>query len=121
MSRVKRGVTAHRRHKKILALAKGHSGVRTTHFRKANESVMKALSYAYRDRRARKGEFHRLWIMRINAAVRGLGMTYSQFMSALKANNIGIDRKVLADMAVNDSAGFAQLVRSLQTSSAVSA
>jgi large subunit ribosomal protein L20 len=114
LSRVKRGVTAHQRHKKILNLAKGHAGVRTTHFRKANESVMKALSYAYRDRRARKGDFHRLWITRINAAVRGLGMTYSQFMAALKANNVGIDRKILADMAVNDAAGFAQLVKSLQ-------
>ncbi len=121
LSRVKRGVTAHRRHKKILALAKGHSGVRTTHFRKANESVMKALSYAYRDRRARKGEFHRLWITRINAAVRELGMTYSQFMSALKANNIGMDRKILADMAVSDAAGFAQLVKSLQAPAAATA
>lgn len=119
MARVKRGVAAHRRHKKILALAKGHSGVRTTHFRKANESVMKSLAYAYRDRRARKGEFHRLWITRINAAVRGLGMSYSQFMAALKANNVSIDRKILADMAVNDAAGFAQLVKSVQESPAV--
>ncbi len=119
MSRVKRGVAAHRRHKKILALAKGHSGVRTTHFRKANESVLKALSYAYRDRRARKGEFHRLWITRINAAVRALGMTYAQFMAALKANNVVIDRKILADMTVNDAPGFEQLVKSLQTAPAV--
>ena len=116
MTRVKRGVAAHRRHKKILALAKGQSGVRTTHFRKANEAVMKSLAYAYRDRRARKGDFHRLWIIRINAAVRSLGMTYSQFMAALKAHDVGIDRKILADMAVNDSAGFAQLVKSLQAS-----
>ena len=113
MARVKPGVTAHRRHKKILSLAKGHSGAKRTHFRSANESVMKSLAYAYRDRRARKGEFHRLWITRINAAVRALGMSYSQFMAALKANNVGLDRKILADMAVNDSAAFAQLVRSL--------
>lgn len=115
MTRVKGGVTSRRRHKKILKLAKGHSGVKTTHFRSANESVLKSLSYAYRDRRARKGDFHRLWIMRINAAARSLGMTYSQFMAALKAHNIGLDRKILADMAVNDSAGFAQLVKSLQS------
>jgi large subunit ribosomal protein L20 len=114
LARIKRGVAAHKRHKKILDLAKGHRGVRTTHFRKANESVLHALSYAYRDRRAKKGEFHRLWITRINAAVRSLGMTYSQFMAGLKASNIGLDRKVLADMAVNDSAGFAQLVKTVQ-------
>ena len=118
MSRVKRGVTAHHRHKKILKLAKGHAGVKTTHFRSANESVMKSLAYAYRDRRARKGEFHRLWIVRINAAVRGLGMTYSQLMAALKAKGVALDRKVLADMAVNDSAGFAQLVKSLAPATA---
>jgi len=115
LARIKRGVAAHQRHKKILDLAKGHRGVRTTHFRKANESVLKALSYAYRDRRAKKGEFHRLWIIRINAAVRSLGMTYSAFMAALKVGKVALDRKVLADMAVNDSAGFAQLVKSLQT------
>ena len=118
MTRVKRGVAAHRRHKKILALAKGHSGVRKTHFKKANESVMKSLAYAYRDRRARKGEFHRLWITRINAAARSLGLTYSQFMAMLKANNVAIDRKILADMAVNDAAGFAQLVNSVRESPA---
>ncbi|MGI5835201.1 MAG: 50S ribosomal protein L20 [Chloroflexota bacterium] len=118
MARVKRGVVAHRRHKKILALAKGHAGVRSTRFRKANESVLKSLSYAYRDRRARKGEFHRLWITRINAAVRSLGMSYSQFIAALRANNVAVDRKILADMAVNDAAGFAQLVKSVQESPA---
>ncbi len=118
MARVKRGVTAHQRHKKILDLAKGHGGVKTKHFRSANESVMKSLSYAYRDRRARKGEFHRLWIVRINAAVRALGMTYSQFMAALKASNVLLDRKMLADMAVNDAAGFAELVKGLKTTPA---
>ena len=115
MTRVKGGVTSRRRHKKILKLAKGYSGVKTTHFRSANEAVLKSLSYAYRDRRARKGDFHRLWIIRINAAARSLGTTYSQLMAALKSRNVGIDRKILADMAVNDSAGFAQLVRSLQS------
>lgn len=114
MTRVKRGVAAHQRHKKILKLAKGHSGVRKTHFRSANESVMKALSYAYRDRRARKGEFHRLWIMRINAAVRSLGLSYSGFMALLKANNVAVDRKMLAEMAVHDAQGFERLVTSLR-------
>lgn len=117
MSRVKGGVTSRRRHKKILKLAKGHSGVRTSHFRSANESVLHALSYSYRDRRARKGEFHRLWIARINAAVRPLGMTYSRFMAALKSNNVALDRKALAEMAVNDANGFAQLVRSVAPAS----
>ncbi len=114
MSRIKRGVTAHARHKKVLKLVKGHHGVKTKHFRSANEAMLHALSYAYRDRRARKGEFHRLWITRINAAVRSLGMTYSQFMAALKANGVALDRKVLADMAVSDAAGFAALVKSVQ-------
>jgi large subunit ribosomal protein L20 len=117
LARVKGGVTSRRRHKKILKLAKGHSGVRTTHFRSANESVLHALSYQYRDRRARKGEFHRLWIARINAAVRPLGMTYSRFMAALKASNVLLDRKSLAEMAVNDASGFAQLVKSVSPTS----
>ncbi len=114
MSRVKRGVTAHHRHKKVLKLVSGHHGVKTSHFRSANEAMLHALSYAFRDRRARKGEFHRLWITRINAAVRPLGMSYSQFMAALKANAVALDRKMLAEMAVNDAAAFAQLVKSLQ-------
>lgn len=118
MARVKRGVAGHRRHKKIIALAKGHSGVRSTHFRKANESVMKALAYAYRDRRAKKGEFHRLWIIRINAAARALGTTYSQLWAGLKASNIALDRKTLADMAVRDQAGFTTLVKTVQSASA---
>lgn len=121
MSRVKRGVTAHQRHKKILKLAKGHSGVRTTHFRSANESVLHALSYAYRDRRARKGDFHRLWIARINAGVRALGTTYSKFMFAIRENGIVIDRKMMAEMAVNDPAAFAALVKRVQGDVAVEA
>ncbi len=116
MSRVKRGVTAHSRHKKVIKLVAGHHGVKTKHFRSANEAMLHALSYAFRDRRAKKGEFHRLWIVRINAAVRPLGMNYSQFMAALKTSAVALDRKMLAEMAVNDAAGFAALVKSLQGS-----
>jgi large subunit ribosomal protein L20 len=114
LSRVKRGVTAHARHKKVLKLVSGHHGVKTSHFRSANEAMLHALSYAFRDRRAKKGEFHRLWIIRINAAVRPLGMNYSGFMAALKTSGIALDRKMLAEMAVNDATGFTQLVKSLQ-------
>ena len=110
MPRVKVGVTAHRRHKKILKLAKGYKGSKSKQFKKANETVMKALYYARRDRRAKKGEFRRLWIARINAAARLNGMSYSRFMNGLKKANIDLNRKVLADLAVNDPAGFAKLV-----------
>ena len=110
MPRVKVGVTAHRRHKKILKLAKGYKGSKSKQFKKANETVMKALYYARRDRRAKKGNFRRLWIARINAATRANGMTYSRFMNGLKKADIALDRKVLADMAVFDKAGFAALV-----------
>ena len=102
MPRVKRGVTAHARHKKILALAKGFRGRRKNVFRIAKQAVMKAGQYAYRDRRTRKRVFRQLWIARINAASRQLGVTYSKFMAGLKKLSIEIDRKVLADMAVND-------------------
>ena len=110
MSRVKRGVTARARHKKILTLAKGFRGRRGNVFRVAKEAVMKAGQYAYRDRRAKKRVFRQLWIARINAASRELGVTYSKFMAGLKKANIGIDRKVLADMAVNDPAAFGSIV-----------
>lgn len=110
MARVKVGVTAHRRHKHILKLAKGYYGSRSKQFKKANELVMKALSYARRDRRAKKREYRRLWIARINAATRSNGMTYSRFMNGLKKAGVMLDRKVLADMAVFDKAGFASLV-----------
>ena len=110
MPRVKRGVTAHARHKKILDRAKGYRGRRSTVYRIAKEAVMKAGQYAYRDRRAKKRVFRALWIARINAAARGLGITYSQFANGLKKANIDIDRKVLADLAVNDAAGFAAIV-----------
>jgi large subunit ribosomal protein L20 len=110
MSRVKRGVTARARHKKVLKLAKGFRGRRGNVYRVAKEAVMKAGQYAYRDRRAKKRVFRALWIARINAAARGLGITYSQFANGLKKANIQIDRKVLAQLAVSDEAGFAAIV-----------
>jgi large subunit ribosomal protein L20 len=110
MPRVKRGVTAHARHKKILALAKVYRGRRKNVFRIAKQAVMKAGQYAYRDRRTRKRVFRQLWIARINAASRGLGLTYSKFMAGLKKANIEIDRKVLSDMAIHDPAGFGSIV-----------
>ncbi|HLZ72631.1 MAG TPA: 50S ribosomal protein L20 [Dehalococcoidia bacterium] len=110
MSRVKRGVAGHARHKKLLDLAKGHKGQRHRLFRRANESVLHALQYAYRDRKDRKGDFRALWIMRINAAARLHGTTYSRLMHGLKAAGIAVDRKILADLAVRDDAAFARLV-----------
>jgi large subunit ribosomal protein L20 len=109
MPRVKRGVTAHAKHKKVIRLAKGFRGRRGNVFNIAKEAVMKAQQYAYRDRKQRKRQFRALWIARINAAVRELGMTYSVFMSGLKKAEIEVDRKVLADLAVADKAAFAQL------------
>ncbi len=106
MSRVKRGVTARRRHKKIINLAKGHRGQRHKLFRRANESVLHALDYAYRDRRDRKAQFRRLWIQRINAAARLEGLSYSQLVSGLSKAGVEVDRKLLADLAVRDSAAF---------------
>ena len=110
MTRVKRGVTARARHKKVLALAKGYRGRRKNVFRIAKQAVMKAGQYAYRDRRTRKRVFRRLWIARINAASRQLGVSYSKFMAGLKKAQIDIDRKVLADLAVNDPAAFGSIV-----------
>ncbi len=110
MPRVKRGVTARARHKKVLALAKGFRGRRKNLYRIAKQAVMKAGQYAYRDRRAKKREFRRLWIARINAGSRALGLTYSKFIAGIKKASIEIDRKVLADMAVNDPAAFASIV-----------
>jgi large subunit ribosomal protein L20 len=110
MPRVKRGVTARARHKKVLALAKGYRGRRKNVFRVAKQAVMKAGQYAYRDRRARKRVFRQLWIARINAAARELGLTYSQFANGLRKAAIEIDRKVLADLAVHDKAAFAAIV-----------
>jgi len=110
MPRVKRGVTARARHKKVLAKAKGFRGRRGNVYRIAKEAVMKAGQYAYRDRRAKKREFRVLWIARINAAVREAGMTYSRFMAGLKKASIDIDRKVLSDLAVHDKPAFGRIV-----------
>lgn len=109
MPRVKRGVTAHARHKKVLERAKGFRGRRGNVFRVANEAVMKAEQYAYRDRRQRKRQFRSLWIARINAAARECGMTYSGFINGLKLAAIDIDRKVLSDIAVFDKDAFAKI------------
>jgi len=115
MSRVKRGVTARARHKKVLALAKGFRGRRGNVFRIAKQAVMKAGPYAYRDRRNKKRVFRRLWITRINAAVRAQGLTYSQFTNGLKKAAIEIDRKMLADLAVHDEAAFGRIVEQVKT------
>jgi large subunit ribosomal protein L20 len=114
MPRVKRGVTARARHKKVLALAKGFRGRRKNVFRIAKQAVMRAGQYAYRDRRTRKRVFRRLWIARINAAARMSGLTYSKFMNGLKKAQINLDRKVLADMAVHDPVGFAGIVAQIK-------
>ncbi len=108
--RVKRGFKARRRRKKILKLAKGYRGGLSRQFKTASVAVKRALAYAYRDRKVRKREFRRLWIIRINAAVRQFGLTYSKFMGLLKKSGIEINRKMLADMAVNDPEKFSQLV-----------
>src|SRR5581483_8146228 len=110
MTRVKRGVAAHRRHKRVLAMTKGQSGARHKLFRIAHEAMMKSLAYAYRDRRARKGDFRRLWITRVNAAVRLEGLSYSQFIAGLKRAGIALDRKVLADLAVREPDEFRRIV-----------
>jgi len=110
MPRVKPGVQTRQRHKKILKLAKGYFGAKSRAFRRANEQVLKSLSYAYRDRRNRKRDFRKLWIARINAAARVNGTTYSQLMYQLKESGVNINRKMLSDMAVNDASGFSQLV-----------
>ncbi|NLK87759.1 MAG: 50S ribosomal protein L20 [Clostridiaceae bacterium] len=114
MSRVKGGVRTRARHKKILKLAKGYFGGKSKLFRIANQAVMKSLTYAYRDRKAKKRDFRQLWISRINAAARINGMSYSRFMNSLKKAGVNLNRKVLADMAVNDEQGFAQLVESVR-------
>lgn len=110
MARVKGGVHAKKKHKAILAKAKGYYGNRSRTFRAANEAVMHAGAYAFRDRRARKGEMRRLWIQRINAGCRQHGVSYSRFIAGLKAAEVDVDRKVLADLAVRDPGAFASLV-----------
>jgi large subunit ribosomal protein L20 len=114
MARVKRGVTTHARHKKILKLAKGYRGRGSTNFRIAIEKVEKALRYAYRDRRNRKRDFRGLWIQRINAAARLHGLTYSKFMNGIKRAGIDVDRKVLADIAAREPDAFKVLVDKAQ-------
>ena len=116
MPRVKRGVAAHARHKKVLDQAKGYRGRRKNVFKIAKQAVMKAGQYQYRDRRNRKREFRALWIARINAGARELGMTYSVFMNGLRKAAIDIDRKVLADLAVHDKAAFTKIAEQAKAS-----
>lgn len=116
MPRVKRGVTARARHKKIIAMAKGYRGRRNNVFRIAKQAVMRAGQYAYRDRRTRKRVFRSLWIARINAAAREHGLNYSRFIAGLNKAAIGLDRKVLAELAVNDKPAFAAIVSRVKAS-----
>ncbi len=116
MARVKRSVHGRKHHRAVLEQAKGYYGNRSRSYKSANEAVMHALHYAYRDRRARKGEFRSLWIQRINAACRLNGTSYSKFISGLKAAEVDVDRKVLADLAVTDPTAFAGLVKLAQES-----
>ena len=115
MPRVKRGVTAHAKHKKITDRAKGYRGRRKNVFRVANQAVMKAEQYGYRDRRQRKRQFRALWIVRINAAARANGMSYSRLMNGLKKANIEIDRKILADLAMNNQEAFSAIAEQAKT------
>ncbi len=110
MARVKRAVNAHKKRRVVLEQASGYRGQRSRLYRKAKEQVVHSMGYAYRDRRARKGDFRRLWIQRINAAARANGMTYNRFMQGLKAAGIEVDRRMLAELAVNDAPAFAALV-----------
>ncbi len=110
MSRVKRGSVLRRRHKRVLKQAKGYFGRKSTNYRVAKQAVMKSGQYAYDHRRLKKRDFRRLWIARINAAARANGMSYSRFINGLNVAGVGLDRKVLADLAVNDKSGFAELV-----------
>ena len=114
MARIKKGVTARRRHKKILKLAKGYYGARSKIFRCANPAVMRALRAAYVGRKNKKREYRRLWIARINAGARMNGLSYSRLMNGLKTAGISVNRKMLAEMAVNDSAAFTQLVEQVK-------
>lgn len=117
MPRAKSSVVSHKRHKKILKLAKGYRGSKSKLFRVANQQVMKSFMYAYRDRKARKRDFRKLWITRINAAARSNGMSYNRFINGLKGAGVDINRKVLADLAVNDSKAFGQLVEMAKSQS----
>ena len=110
MARVKRAVNAHKKRREVLDQASGYRGQRSRHYRKAKEQVSHSLVYAYRDRRARKGDFRKLWIQRINAAARAEGMTYNRFIQGLNLAGIEVDRKILAELAVNDVAAFNAIV-----------
>lgn len=110
MARVKRAVNAHKKRRVVLERASGYRGQRSRLYRKAKEQMLHSMTYAYRDRKKRKGDFRQLWIQRINAASRQNGMTYNRFIQGLKASGVEVDRKVLADMAVNDAPAFAALV-----------
>ena len=110
MARIKRAVNAHKKRRKIFKLAKGYWGAKSKQYRAASEQVRRSLRYAYTGRKLRKRDFRRLWIVRINAAARLSGMSYSTFINGLKKANVNVNRKMLADMAVNDAAGFVQLV-----------
>jgi large subunit ribosomal protein L20 len=110
MARVKRGVTARNRHKKVLEQAKGYYGNKSRSFRAANEQVMRSGQYAFRDRRARKGEFRRLWIQRINAGCRQHDLSYSRFIAGLTSAGVAVDRRILAELAVSDPVAFGRLV-----------
>ena len=118
MPRVKRGVVARKRHKKVLRLARGYYGARSRVFRVAKQAVTKAGQYAYRDRRQRKRQFRRLWITRINAAAREFGMSYSRLIDGMNKAGIEIDRKVLSDIAIHDKAAFAKIVEQAQAAAA---
>ncbi|MEL1136365.1 50S ribosomal protein L20 [Desulfitobacterium sp. THU1] len=115
MARVKRGVTKHQRHKKVLKLAKGFRGAKSKLYRPANEQVMKSLAYAYAHRKDKKGDFRKLWIARINAASRLNGLSYSRMMNGLKKAGVSINRKMLADLAIHDAAAFTELVNVAKT------
>jgi large subunit ribosomal protein L20 len=111
MARIKRAVNAHKKRRKVLKLAKGYWGAKSKQYRTASEQVRRSLRYAYEGRKMRKRDFRRLWIVRINAAARLSGMSYSTFINGLKKKNIEVNRKMLADLAVNDAEAFAQLVK----------
>ena len=119
MPRVKRGIMTHKRHKKVLSRAQGYWGGRSRLFKTAKEAVMHSMQYAYRDRRVKKRDFRRLWIVRISAACRNNGATYSRFMEGLNKAGVELDRKVLADMAITDPESFAQLVENAKSALAV--
>lgn len=117
MPRVKGGPRARKRHKKVIKLTKGQYGTRHSLYKRAHEAMLKSLTYAYRDRRRRKRDFRRLWIQRINAAAREHGLSYSRFMAGLKKAGVELDRKILADLAVNDARAFKELAKAAKSAS----